>query len=80
MSRPRPAAAAFASPSPSPDPGRRAGFHRPRQAVPPPPAAALKPCACGHGRQAHQHYRAGKDCALCSCARYHRGLFSRLFR
>jgi hypothetical protein len=37
-----------------------------------------KPCRCGHGRQAHQHYRGGSDCSLCSCSRYHRPLLARL--
>ncbi|WP_144712462.1 hypothetical protein [Curtobacterium pusillum] len=29
-------------------------------------------CVCGHGRDAHEHYRRGKDCALCDCPRYRR--------
>ena len=78
MSRPRSAGAALASQSP--DPARPDKGLRPREAGTPSPAAGLKPCSCGHGRQAHQHYRPGKDCALCSCARYRRGLLSRLFR
>jgi hypothetical protein len=78
MSSPRSTAAALASPSP--ERGRPSATPRPRQAVTPPAAAALKPCACGHGRAAHQHYRRGKDCALCACARYRRGLLGRLFR
>jgi hypothetical protein len=29
------------------------------------------PCAtCAHGRAAHEHYRAGSDCALCDCPQY----------
>ena len=27
-------------------------------------------CRCGHPREAHQHYRAGTDCALCRCLRF----------
>lgn len=27
-------------------------------------------CACGHPETAHQHYRAGTDCALCNCPRF----------
>jgi hypothetical protein len=28
-------------------------------------------CVCGHDRSAHEHYRAGTDCALCeSCNRF----------
>jgi len=23
-------------------------------------------CRCGHGRAAHEHYRAGAECAVCS--------------
>ena len=30
------------------------------------------PCSCGHERVAHEHYRAGTDCALCECARFAR--------
>ncbi len=41
-------------------------------------AADGRSCGCGHGRQAHEHYRRGTDCALCACARYRRPRF-RLF-
>jgi hypothetical protein len=28
-------------------------------------------CRCGHGRLAHEHYRAGTECALClDCPRF----------
>jgi hypothetical protein len=30
-------------------------------------------CVCGHAREAHEHYRAGTDCALCpdaACRRW----------
>lgn len=30
-------------------------------------------CACGHTREAHEHYRRGTDCALCGaevCGRF----------
>lgn len=27
-------------------------------------------CRCGHGHDAHRHYRSGSDCALCGCARF----------
>jgi len=30
-------------------------------------------CVCGHPREAHEHYRAGSDCALCGrsgCGRF----------
>lgn len=39
----------------------------------PAPAAAVptgRSCVCGHGRDAHEHYRKGTDCALCACTRY----------
>jgi len=29
-------------------------------------------CRCGHGRDAHAHYRKGSDCALCGCRRWRR--------
>jgi len=44
-----------------------------RPAVPPP--AVVQPCACGHARAAHQHYRRGTDCGACGsagCAEYRR--------
>ena len=42
------------------------------------PAATGKSCSCGHGKQAHQHYRAGSDCAMCGCGRFRRPFLSRL--
>jgi hypothetical protein len=36
-------------------------------------------CACGHPKQAHQHYRAGTDCALCTCTRLKMPVATRLF-
>lgn len=48
-----------------------------------PSRAGGRVCACGHPRQAHQHYRRGTDCAMCSCQRYRRPVrlpFSRLWR
>jgi len=32
-------------------------------------------CRCGHPRDAHEHYRAGSECAVCGaavCARFRR--------
>lgn len=29
-------------------------------------------CKCGHVAHAHEHYRAGTDCALCECTVYRR--------
>jgi hypothetical protein len=29
-------------------------------------------CRCSHPRVAHEHYRAGADCALCDCPKFHR--------
>jgi hypothetical protein len=28
----------------------------------------VEPCACGHGRAAHDHYRRGTDCGACGAA------------
>ena len=46
---------------PSPDPAVPGGLR-----------AALRgrTCACGHAKKAHQHYRRGTDCAMCSCSLY----------
>lgn len=33
----------------------------------------VEPCACGHAREAHEHYRRGSDCGACgseACARF----------
>ncbi|SFP13212.1 hypothetical protein SAMN05660464_2157 [Geodermatophilus dictyosporus] len=39
----------------------------------PVPASDSSACSgCGHTRRAHQHYRRGTDCSLCSCPRFHR--------
>lgn len=40
-------------------------------------ATAGRTCSCGHAKLAHEHYRRGTDCAICSCARYSRPFFSR---
>jgi hypothetical protein len=29
------------------------------------PAVVIDPCRCGHGREAHLHYRPGTDCGAC---------------
>jgi hypothetical protein len=47
---------------------------------PPPPEPTGAPCSCGHRKQAHEHYRAGSDCALCGCGRFHRSLRARFRR
>ena len=47
---------------------------------PPPPEPAGTRCSCGHGKQAHAHYRRGSDCALCDCGRFHRSLRARWSR
>jgi hypothetical protein len=39
--------------------------------------AGPKGCTCGHGSDAHEHYRRGTDCALCTCAKYRAGTASR---
>jgi hypothetical protein len=36
-----------------------------------------KGCTCGHGFDAHEHYRRGTDCALCGCPRFRAGSPSR---
>jgi hypothetical protein len=46
---------------------------------------ADRSCVCGHPREAHEHYRAGSDCALCGksgCPRFRvaGGLRARLTR
>jgi hypothetical protein len=42
---------------------------------PQPPAqhTVIDPCTCGHGPEAHEHYRPGTDCGACgrsACAEY----------
>ncbi len=40
---------------------------RPRTA----PGQVIEPaCRCGHGAEAHEHFRTGSDCGACGCARY----------
>jgi hypothetical protein len=53
--------------------------------VPAPPLPVVAPCVCGHGRDAHEHWRRGSDCGACGsgvCAAYRRrgGLVRRLLR
>ncbi|MGY1709480.1 hypothetical protein ACI8AC_08220 [Geodermatophilus sp. SYSU D00758] len=67
------------------EPARRAVITGNTALAQPAPAPALVPQArgaacsdCGHGRQAHQHYRRGTDCAHCACGRYRRSLLARL--
>lgn len=33
----------------------------------------VDPCRCGHGRDAHEHYRSGTDCSACgtACGAFH---------
>jgi hypothetical protein len=33
--------------------------------APVPPQAAVAPCVCGHGTEAHRHWRRGSDCGTC---------------
>lgn len=63
--------------SPAPEGGDLASPQEPPPPAAPSPATGGKPCVCGHARQAHEHYRRGKDCALCSCVRYRRRLIRR---
>jgi hypothetical protein len=40
-----------------------------------PPKTVIEPCVCGHARDAHEHYRPGRDCGSCGashCAEYRR--------
>jgi hypothetical protein len=37
------------------------------------PSRGPRDCTCGHSARAHEHYRRGKDCALCSCAKFRAG-------
>ena len=37
-------------------------------------------CTCGHRPAAHEHYRAGTDCALCPCPIYRRRWLRRTHR
>jgi hypothetical protein len=53
----------------------------------PAPPVVVGACTCGHGKAAHEHYRAGTDCGVCgaaTCAAFQsaerRGLLRRLFR
>ncbi|RZT87374.1 hypothetical protein EV383_4294 [Pseudonocardia sediminis] len=34
------------------------------------PATGVHYCRCGHDADAHEHFRAGSECATCDCARY----------
>ncbi len=47
--------------------------------TPPATTPVASPCRCGHGRDAHEHFRRGTDCAGCDCARFRRpSLLARL--
>jgi hypothetical protein len=55
--------------------------------VTPPPAnrTVVDPCTCGHGAEAHEHYRPGSDCGTCgrtACAEFRpeNGFFRQLWR
>ncbi|MEN3298054.1 hypothetical protein [Pseudonocardia sp.] len=52
----------------------------PVQVPPVLPVAAGAPCRCGHGSEAHEHFRAGTDCARCGCGRFRdaKGLKARI--
>jgi hypothetical protein len=32
-----------------------------------------KGCTCGHAANAHEHYRRGTDCAMCTCPKFRAG-------
>jgi hypothetical protein len=53
--------------------------------APPQRPAVVEPCACGHARAAHEHYRPGTDCGACGAEgcemfRAEGGRLRRLFR
>jgi hypothetical protein len=55
--------------------GRPSRTVTPSDVVVPFPVSGGAACSqCGHAKQAHQHYRSGTDCSLCSCPRFHRSL------
>ena len=58
----------FAAPAQAGDAG--AASNEPAARRSPAATPAGRPCTCGHGRSAHEHYRRGRDCSLCGCARY----------
>ena len=37
-------------------------------------------CECGHDRKAHEHYRAGTDCSLCTCRGFTRKILRPIWR
>jgi hypothetical protein len=37
------------------------------------PSRGPKGCTCGHAANAHEHYRRGTDCAMCSCPKFRAG-------
>ncbi|RFU22397.1 hypothetical protein [Geodermatophilus marinus] len=54
-------------------PSRRPAHLRVVGELPPTRGGTTPPCRrCGHCRAAHEHHRAGADCAFCTCERYQR--------
>ena len=45
----------------------------PVEPTPPATPVAVDLCVCGHGRDAHEHYRPGTDCGACgsTCRAFH---------
>jgi hypothetical protein len=39
--------------------------------------SAPRDCTCGHAARAHEHYRRGSDCALCTCPKFRAGAVAR---
>jgi hypothetical protein len=37
------------------------------------PSRGPRACRCGHQANAHEHYRRGTDCALCTCPKFRAG-------
>jgi hypothetical protein len=47
-------------------PAQRQPSPAPADTTPPPAQrTVVDPCRCGHGQQAHEHYRPGSDCGAC---------------
>ena len=56
-------------------PSQREATQAPPIAPSVPPKIVIEPCVCGHAREAHEHYRPGRDCGACGahyCADYRR--------
>jgi hypothetical protein len=69
--RPRsPGSSVLTPPTGLPDLGGAPTWQPPAPPAQQPPATptVVKPCACGHAQEAHEHYRPGTDCGTCGAA------------